>query len=111
MNLLADRRSRQRYEVVGVLRGTLELSEQVRVQNISSDGALLETSTAPTVGATQSIQIAFGGQPTRITSRVRHVTAVGQAPNAKYEVGVEFVSAPAVLKASVAHLLGEAQAE
>jgi hypothetical protein len=111
MNPLSDRRSRERYEVLGVLRGTLELSEHVRVQNISGAGALIETSTPVTVGTTQLIQIALVGQPTRTTSRVRHVTPVGQPPNTLYHVGVEFVSAPAELKALVASLIGEGQTD
>jgi len=111
MTLFSDRRSRERYEVLGVLRGTLELSEHVRVQNISSAGALIETATPVTVGGTPSIQIALVGQPTRTTSRVRHVTPVGQPPHTLYHVGVEFVSAPAELKALVACLIGEGQTD
>jgi len=111
MSLLADRRTCMRYEVVGILRGTLEMSESVRVHNISSDGALIETSTAVPVGTTQSIQMSVVGQSTRLISRVRHVTTIGQGPAARYAVGLEFVSAPAALKASVATLLGETSAD
>jgi hypothetical protein len=111
MTLLSDRRTRVRYEVVGVLRGTLEMSESVRIQNISGDGALLETSTPVPVGATQSIQMVLDGQSARITSRVRHVTPVSQSPKPRYAVGVEFVSLPEALTASVANLIAEAKAD
>src|SRR5262249_50365210 len=111
MTLLSDRRSRQRYEVLGVLRGTLELSEHVRVQNISGAGALIEMSAPATVGATQLIERVLVGQTTRTSFRVRHVTPLGQAPNTLYHVGVEFVSTPAELKATVASLISEAQTD
>jgi hypothetical protein len=109
MSLLADRRTRMRYEVVGVLRGTLEMSEPVRVQNISGDGALIETATPVPVGATPSIQMTLDGQSARITSRVRHVTPLGQPPQTRYAVGVEFVSPPEALAVSVANLIAEGQ--
>jgi len=105
---LADRRSRVRYEVIGVLRGTLEMSEPVRIQNISPEGALIETSTPVSVGATQSIQMALGGESARITSRVRHVTPLSHSPKPRYAVGVEFVSLPETLTASVANMIAEA---
>jgi PilZ domain len=105
--IFADRRKHVRYEVIGVLRGTLEMSEPVRIQNVTGDGALLETSTPVAVGATQSIQMAVGGQSTRITCRVRHVTPVSQSPNPQYSVGVEFVSPPEALSVSVANLIAE----
>jgi hypothetical protein len=106
---LADRRSRLRYEVVGVLRGTLELSIPVRLQNISGDGALLESAAPIAVGATQSIQISVAGQTTRVTSCVRHVTLIGQSPETRYAVGVEFVSPSDVLQSTVASLAGRAR--
>lgn len=108
MSPLADRRARLRYEVVGVLRGTLEMSETVRVQNISSTGALIETATPVAVGAVQSIQMTLDGQSSRINSRVRHVTPLGHAPKTRYAVGVEFVSPPEALTASVAGLIADA---
>jgi PilZ domain-containing protein len=111
MSPLADRRTRLRYEVVGVLRGTLEMFETVRVQNISGDGALIETSTPVAVGATQSIQMTLDGQSARVTSRVRHVTAIGQSPKQIYAVGVEFVSPPDTLTASVASLIADVERE
>src|SRR5689334_9665414 len=103
MSPLADRRARLRYEVVGVLRGTLEMSEPVRVQNISGDGALIETSSRIPVGALQSLQMTLDGHSTRITSRVRHVTPIGPPPQARYAIGVEFVSPPDILNVSLAN--------
>lgn len=109
MSLLADRRTRMRYEVVGVLRGTLEISQPARVRNISGDGALIETSAALVVGMLQSIQMTLDGRSSRITSRVRHVTPIGQPPKTTYAVGVEFQSPPEALAASLANMTADAQ--
>ncbi len=109
MSLLADRRTRMRYEVVGVLRGTLEISEPARVMNISGDGALIETSAAIAVGSTQSMQMTLDGRSSRVTSRVRHVTPIGQPPKTDYAVGLEFLCPPEALTVSVANLIAEAQ--
>jgi hypothetical protein len=111
MSPLADRRARIRYEVIGVLRGTLELSEPARVLNISGGGALLETTTPIPVGSTQAVHMTIDGHPARITSRVRHLSRIGQPPKESYAIGVEFVSPPAELAVSMANLLGEARAD
>jgi hypothetical protein len=100
-----------RYEVVGLLRGTLEMAETVRVQNISTDGALIETSKPVEVGATQSIQMTLDGQVARLTSKVRHVTPLDQLPEPRYAVGVEFVSPPQALAVSVAALTADAEGD
>jgi hypothetical protein len=109
MSLLADRRARMRYEVVGVLRGTLEISAPARVKNISGDGALLETSAPLHVGAIQVVHMTLGGRSARVTSRVRHVAPIGQPPKGQYAVGLEFVCPPEALTVSVANLIADAQ--
>jgi len=107
MSLLADRRARMRYEVVGVLRGTLEVSAPARVKNISGEGALVETSASVAVGSLQAIQMTLDGRFARVTSRVRHVTPIGQSPKGEYAVGLEFVCPPEALTVSVANLIAE----
>lgn len=111
MSPFADRRTRMRYEVVGMLRGTLEMAEIVRVQNLSEAGALIETSSPVPIGATQSIQMVLDGHSERVTSKVRHVTAIGQPTKPRYAVGVEFVSPPEGLAQSVASLLADIEPE
>ena len=111
MSPLADRRTRSRYEVIGVLRGTLEVSEPARVKNISRTGALIETATPIPVGSIQSVQITLEGHSSRITSRVRHITQIGQPPAPTYAIGVEFVSPPEALTISVTNLIAESHAE
>ena len=92
MRPLGDRRSRVRLEVLGTLRGTLELSEPARLINISAHGALLETSLLMTVGSFQELLVTLDGRPTRIAGRVRRLEQVPDSHAWKYLVGLEFLS-------------------
>ena len=109
MSPLADRRARVRYEVVGVLRGTLELAEPARVLNISSTGALVETPGPIPVGTLQALQMTIDGQTARLNGRVRRTVKIGQPPNESHAIGVEFLSPPEIFTISVANLIAEAQ--
>jgi PilZ domain-containing protein len=91
MKPLGDRRSRVRLEVLGTLRGTLELSEPARLVNISAHGALIETSLLMTIGSFQELLLTLDGGPKRIAGRVRRVEHVPDAPW-KYLVALEFLS-------------------
>jgi hypothetical protein len=109
MSLLADRRTSIRYEVVGVLRGTLEISEPARVTNISGDGALIETAAPLKVGSLQSIKVTLFGRCSRVTARIRHVTPMGHPRESEFAVGIQFLSPPEALTASVATLIADIQ--
>src|SRR5258708_10408116 len=112
MTPLTDRRAVVRYEVVGRLQGTLERSEVARLVNISGSGALVETARPIAVGTMQTIQMTFDGRPTRVNSRVRHVSRIGQTPDrGPYAVGVEFLSPPETLMASIAQLAADVQTD
>ena len=111
MRPLGDRRARLRYELVGTLRGTLELSEPARLMNISGSGALLETSRPIPVGSTQTVSVALDGSMVRANARICHLSEIGQQPERRYLIGVEFLSPPEALTASVAHLIAEAHGD
>jgi hypothetical protein len=112
MTPFADRRARVRYDVVGKLEGTLERSETARLVNINRTGALVETTRPIAVGTIQTIQMTFDGWPTRVNSRVRHLARIGQTPDSgPYAVGVEFLSPPDALVASIVQLAGETQSD
>jgi hypothetical protein len=93
-----------RYEVIGTLRGTLEVSDTARVVNLSDRGALVETSKALAVGAHQTICVTLDGHMMRLTARVRHLTEIGGDPKRRYSIGVEFISPPDALAVSVGRL-------
>jgi hypothetical protein len=109
MSPFADRRACVRYEVIGVLRGSLEVAEPARVLNISSSGALLETSTPIAVGSVRPMTLLIEGQSPHVKTCVRRVVEVGRKPKGSYEIGVEFVSPPEQLTASVASLIASSK--
>ena len=111
MRPLGDRRVRIRFEVVGTLHGTLELSEPARVINLSTGGALIRTPLPLPVGSIQTIYLNLAGRTTRVTGLVRRLTPIDAEPGrGGYSVGLEFVSPPPSVAASLEELL-EAQGE
>lgn len=108
MKPLGDRRTRIRLEVVGMLRGTLELTEPARLLNISAHGALIETSAGVTVGSFQELLLTIDGQGTRVASRVRRLQHV-EAPSesSKYLIALEFLSPSSSFTESIDHLSHE----
>ena len=111
MSPLADRRARVRSEGVGRLRGVLEIAQPARVVNISSTGALIETSMSAAIGSHRPLQLTVEGQPVRVDACVRSVTQIGGEPQGLYAIGVEFVSPPEGMTALVASLIVEAQTD
>ena len=108
MKPLGDRRTRVRLEVLGILRGSLELTEQARLVNISAHGALIETSALVTVGSFQELQLTIDGQLTRVAGRVRRLEQVPQASEAwKYLIGLEFLSPSPSFTESIEQLTRE----
>jgi c-di-GMP-binding flagellar brake protein YcgR len=94
MTSLGDRRVRVRLEVVGALRGTLEVPATARLVNISHSGALIELPLAVPVDSTQIVHFTVNGTDVPVEARVRHVRQAGGERRTDYLVGVEFVSAP-----------------
>jgi hypothetical protein len=111
MRPLGDRRLLLRFEVVGSLHGTLELSEPARVLNLSTGGALIRTALLLRVGSVQTIHLNVAGRTTRVAGLVRRLTPIeSEAGQAAYSVGLEFVSPSPAAAASLEELL-EAQGE
>ena len=102
MRPLGDRRSRVRLEVLGTLRGTLELTEPARLLNISAHGALIETSALMTVGSFQELELNLGGRLTRVAGRVCRLEPIHEvSPSWKYLVGLEFLTPSPALTESM----------
>lgn len=110
MRPLGDRRLRLRFEVVGSLHGTLELSEPARVLNLSTGGALIRTALQLRVGSVQTVHLNVGGRTTRVTGLVRRLTPIESEAGQAYSVGLEFVSPSGAAAASLEELL-ESQGE
>jgi PilZ domain len=106
MRPLGDRRIRVRFEVVGRLSGTLELSEPARAVNISAKGVLIRTLWPVPVGSLQTIHLNMEGGTARVSARVCRLARMDPRNGASaYAVGLEFVSPPAMLTESVAQLI------
>ena len=99
MTTFADRRACVRFEVVGVLRGLLEVQEPVRVVNISSTGALLETTVPIATGSIRPLDFMVDGKPVRVTLCAR---SFEELPEGSYRIGVEFMSPSASLLTAIA---------
>ena len=109
MSAFTDRRSGVRSEVVGRLRGALEIAQPARVVNISPVGALIETSVPAAIGSNRPLRLTVEGQSVRVETLVRSLTQISEEPQALYAIGVEFVSPSESLTALVGSLIAEAQ--
>ena len=107
----ADRRAAVRSEVVGRLRGALEIAQPARVVNISSIGALIETSMSAAIGSNRPLQLTIEGQSVRVETCVRSLSQISGEPQALYAIGVEFVSPSESLTAVVGSLIAETQSD
>ncbi len=93
-----DRRSHERFDVVGTLWGVLELPEPARLMNISIAGALIDAPVGPVTDSLQSLRITIDGECVCVDARVRHVRPA--APG-RFFVGLEFVAPPTSVVASI----------
>jgi c-di-GMP-binding flagellar brake protein YcgR len=95
MSALGDRRSCVRLEVVGALRGTLELTATARVVNISQTGALIQSPLAVPLDSIQIVHFNVDGEDVPVEALIRHVRHAESSDD--YLVGVQFMSAPITL--------------
>lgn len=103
-----DRRVLVRFEVVGVLEGSLDLVENYEVVDISLIGALVLSQQSLPLESLQTIQLSVKGQPTPIVGKVRHVRRViGDDGFARYLVGFELLSVPPSFAELIKGLSGE----
>jgi hypothetical protein len=88
---IGDRRVNPRFEIVGDLWGSVDVSASLAVVNLGRGGALLES---PVPFAPESIHSAVAvtqEESHEITLRVRHSTVGHDHAHRRYLVGVEFV--------------------
>ena len=99
MRPLGDRRGRIRLEVIGLLWGTLEVSNQARVINISRNGALIASAIPAAIESTQAVRLMLHSEEIKLRARVRHLKRVSGTgdEDAHYQIGLEFLDQPALL--------------
>lgn len=105
----SDRRSHERFDIVGALWGLLELTEPAQIRNVSTTGALIDAPLPAVLESTQSMRVLVDGEPVTIDVRVRHVRRVddinaGEAAAPRYLIGVEFLSPPESVLQSIEQL-------
>jgi hypothetical protein len=105
MAIYGDRRAHVRLEVVGLLCGTLELSEPARVLNISTTGALIQSPVSVPRDSMQSVSLLVDDKWIAVDAQVRRVeqrTPTHGSP--EYLIGLEFIAPPPSLLHSIEHL-------
>jgi hypothetical protein len=89
---LDDRRSRVRFEIVGVLNGTLEVWQRCTMVNFSTGGALIESADLLEVGNRIDARLEIGGRMREVQSDVRRVATIPDRTIGKgrYQLGIEW---------------------
>ena len=96
---IGDRRNKPRFEIVGDLWASVDVTTSMIVHNVGRSGALLECAQALALDSTHWVTAVTNGQPHLVQIRVRHSTPVVNVANEpRYLIGVEFLRlSPAVL--------------
>lgn len=84
-----DRRTKNRFELVGTLPGTLETWHRHRVRNLSPGGVLVESSIALPPGSRVSGRLVLQGSQRDVKAEVRYTQVDGSASGAaRYLIGL-----------------------
>ena len=89
----SDRRSHQRFEVVGQLWGYFSTSDSIDIQDVNKGGALTVVESPPAEGSVHKVRVDAAGQGGDLRMRVKHV----RAPDQRKLVGFECVDENKVL--------------
>lgn len=103
-----DRRTYERYDVLGALWGVLEMPEVARVLNVSTTGLLIETALNPVLHSVHAVRLTLDGEPVQIDAVVRHSRP---GPGGTQLIGLEFREVPTSLLASIEQLGADKQIE
>jgi hypothetical protein len=98
-----DRRRRARFEVVGPFWGTLNIAAPMRIRDLTTTGALLETDQPIVVESLRSVALEFNGERATCAAQVRHIRALDGRRD-RYLVGIEFVSMSQAFREAVDRL-------
>jgi hypothetical protein len=103
-----DRRVYERFDVVGALWGVLELPEIATVVKLSSTGMLVQTAICPPLNSVQTLRVLVDGDPVLVDTVVRHCRP---GPGGTMRLGLEFLTAPTMVLASIEQLSADKQIE
>ncbi|MEO7273000.1 MAG: hypothetical protein ABIX28_22045 [Vicinamibacterales bacterium] len=88
---IADRRGKPRFEIVGELWGSVDVSAALTVVNLGRRGALLESAVPLAPESVHAVLVVVDDESHRLRLRVRHTTPTAQSGRRRYLTGVEFV--------------------
>ena len=103
-----DRRGDERFDVYGALWGVLELPETATVVDVSSTGMLIEAGLCPPLNSVHSVRILVDGDPVLVETVVRRCHP---GPGGQMLIGLEFLTAPTTVLASIEQLRADNQIE
>jgi len=103
-----DRRTFERFDVLGSLWGQLELPEVATVLDVSSAGLLLEAALCPVLNSVHAVRMLVDGDAVSVNAVVRHCRPAAEG---RYRIGLEFLTVPTTVLASIEQLGVDAQIE
>jgi hypothetical protein len=90
---VGDRRIRQRFEIVGELRGIVDVPLALLLKNVSSRGCLIESPLPLVLNSMHVVTLKCDGREMPIRMLVRHVHSATPAdPWQTYLIGLEFLA-------------------
>lgn len=105
---LDDRRRRERYEVMGRLWATLESTEPLRLRDVGTGGAMVESRELLRPDSVRRVRLAVNGVTSDVQVRVRHSRRLEDGGEDRYLVGLEFVDPEPAVAAELDRLIGSA---
>lgn len=103
-----DRRTHERYDVLGALWGVLEMPETAHILNVSSTGLLIEAALNPVLNSVHAVRMMVEGDAIRVDTVVRHCRP---GSNGRNLIGLEFLEVPTSLLTSIELVGGDKQIE
>jgi len=103
---IGDRRNKPRFEIVGDLWGSIDITSSMLVQNLGRGGALLESTLPLAADSVHWVTALAEGQPHLVQIRVCHSTATRtREGEPRFLIGVEFLKlSPGIEEAIVRHM-------
>jgi hypothetical protein len=95
---IGDRRDKPRFEIVGDLWGSVDVSASLAVVNLGRGGALLESPVPFAPESMHSVVAVTHEESHRVSLRVRHSTAGEPHGRRHFLVGVQFVDVSPALE-------------
>jgi hypothetical protein len=88
---LGDRRADLRFEIIGQLWGSLEMTERLPLRNLGQGGALVESRLPLAADTVYGLRLVLDDQGSDVQVRVRHLTPIREGGQESFLVGLEFV--------------------